>query len=110
MSEQRHSSSDIWWEAREFIQDRQRAAAQPEDSKAQKAARQYLKSRLRRIDIERQMGSKIDAFPFRLVEVMRAYRLVRAGQFGPLSKEEKERWLPTYARTLVDKAPNLPQQ
>ncbi len=112
MSEMAHDSvpedDTFLWQGREFVKDSQREIQQPYDSPLQKAARKYLRSRSRRIRIEWEAGSSIDAFPYRLVEVIRACKLEKVGKIEFFSKHERDDFLPTFARFQIDKTPDLP--
>lgn len=86
----------------EDILDTQRESGREDDTPVDRAARKYLKSRGRRIDIEYETGSRIDAFPYRLIELLRAKRFARLAGIELENKGLIDDMLPTLARITLD--------
>lgn len=93
---------------REDIKDIRREHPRDTDGPVEKAARKYLKARGRRIDIEFESRSRIDAFPYRLAEIFRARKFSRVAGIEIRERAQVDDLLPTYARiTLEEPTPEV---
>ena len=86
----------------EDINDSEREQPRETDGPLEKAARKYLKSRGRRLDIEFETESRIDAFPYRLAELFRAWRFTKLSGITFNNSQHMDEMLPTLARITLE--------
>lgn len=86
----------------EDVKDVFREIASESDSPVEKAARKYLRSRNRRINIEFESGGKADALLYRLVELIRARKFRKVAGIEIGDRENMDNMLPTLARMTLD--------
>jgi len=102
MEREEFSSNQSAIAGAENIKDSRRIEFKDWDTKEQRAAKKYLKSRGRRLDIEFETGSKIDTFPYRLVEIIRARQFAKISGVDFENRQQLDDMLPSLARILID--------
>lgn len=96
---------DEWWMAvREDIKDLTRSGEDWRDTPIVICSRKYLKSRSKRMFIQEESGSRLDAYPYRMVEIIRARRLADVAGIEFDTKEQMDDMLPVFARLVIDEA------